>query len=153
MCGSLTFAGVWIQIAGLKRIWSHNCFSRGAPWESPSRYFAKDRNCSSTALVIWTLDDWKKLMLHIMWPQGSLMFYSRSPQTLVCGPFKTRLQKGWVSVCAQLHLHKWRAHPSPLPPLTAGKARKVEDRCFIYKVIIWTIICQGLSVLPHLLPV
>lgn len=55
-----TLAGVCIQIAALKRTWSHSCLRSGAPWGKPSRYFAKDRNCSSTALVIWTRDDWGK---------------------------------------------------------------------------------------------
>lgn len=59
---TITFAGVCIQIAGLKRMWSHNCFSRGAPWDNPSKYFANDKNCSRTALVIWTLDDWGKII-------------------------------------------------------------------------------------------
>lgn len=44
-------------------MWSHNCFSRGAPWDNPSKYFANDKNCSRTALVIWTLDDWGKKKL------------------------------------------------------------------------------------------
>lgn len=43
-------------------MWSHNCFSRGAPWDNPSKYFANDKNCSRTALVIWTLDDWGKII-------------------------------------------------------------------------------------------
>lgn len=55
-----TLAGVCIQIAALKRTWSHSCLSSGAPWGKPSRYFAKDRNCSSTALVMWTRDDWRR---------------------------------------------------------------------------------------------
>ena len=55
-----TLAGVCIQMAALKRTWSQSCFRSGAPWGKPSRYFAKDRNCSSTALVMWTRDDWTK---------------------------------------------------------------------------------------------
>lgn len=55
-----TFAGVCIQMAGLNKMWSQSCFSKGAPWDKPSRYFAKDKNCSKTALVMWTLDDLKK---------------------------------------------------------------------------------------------
>lgn len=43
-------------------MWSHNCFSSGAPWDNPSKYFANDKNCSRTALVIWTLDDWRKII-------------------------------------------------------------------------------------------
>lgn len=56
----LTLAGVWIQMAGLKRIWSHSCFSSGAPCGRPSRYFAKERNCSKTALVMCARDDCEK---------------------------------------------------------------------------------------------
>lgn len=57
----LTLAGVWIQMAALNRMWSHSCFSSGAPCVRPSRYFAKERNCSNTALVMCTRDDcrWK----------------------------------------------------------------------------------------------
>lgn len=62
--GCVTFAGVCIQMAGLNRIWSHSCFSKGAPCDNPSRYFANDRNCSNTALVMWTLEDWRKTAQH-----------------------------------------------------------------------------------------
>lgn len=55
-----TFAGVCIQMAGLNKMWSQSCFNKGAPWDKPSRCFAKDKNCSRTALVIWALDDWTK---------------------------------------------------------------------------------------------
>ena len=55
---ALTWAGVCIQMAALNRMWSHSCFSSGAPCVRPSRYLAKDRKCSSTALVMWTRDDW-----------------------------------------------------------------------------------------------
>lgn len=53
----LTLAGVWIQMAALNRMWSHSCFKRGAPCVRPSRYFAKQRNCSNTALVMCARED------------------------------------------------------------------------------------------------
>lgn len=56
----LTLAGVWIQMAALNRMWSQSCFSSGAPCVRPSRYFAKERNCSNTALVMCTRDDCTK---------------------------------------------------------------------------------------------
>lgn len=62
-----TLAGVCIQMAALKRTWSQSCLRRGAPWGKPSRYLAKDRNCSSTALVMWTRDDWTKDRKYKQW--------------------------------------------------------------------------------------
>lgn len=56
----LTLAGVWIQMAALNRMWSHSCFSSGAPCVRPSRYLAKDRNWSNTAPVTWTREDCRK---------------------------------------------------------------------------------------------
>lgn len=56
----LTLAGVWIQMAALNRMWSHSCFSSGAPCVRLSRYFAKERKCSNTALVMCTRDDCRK---------------------------------------------------------------------------------------------
>lgn len=56
----LTLAGVWIQMAALNRMWSHSCFSSGAPCVRPSRYFAKERNCSNTALVMCAREDCRK---------------------------------------------------------------------------------------------
>lgn len=53
----LTLAGVWIQMAALNRMWSHSCFSSGAPCVRPSRYFAKERNCSKTAPEMCSRDD------------------------------------------------------------------------------------------------
>ncbi len=53
----LTLAGVWIQMAALNRMWSHSCLSNGAPCVRPSRYFAKERKCSNTALVMCARDD------------------------------------------------------------------------------------------------
>lgn len=55
---TLTLAGVWIQMAALNRMWSQSCFSSGAPCVRPSRYLAKERNCSSTAPVTCTREDW-----------------------------------------------------------------------------------------------
>lgn len=55
-----TLAGVCIQMAALKRTWSQSCLRSGAPWGKPSRYLAKDKNCSRTALVMWTRDDCTK---------------------------------------------------------------------------------------------
>lgn len=56
----LTLAGVWIQMAALNRMWSHSCFSSGAPCVRPSRYLAKDRNWSNTAPVTCTREDCRK---------------------------------------------------------------------------------------------
>lgn len=56
----LTLVGVWIQIAALNKMWSHSCFSSGAPCVRPSKYFAKESNCSSTALVMCARDDYQK---------------------------------------------------------------------------------------------
>ncbi len=58
----LTFAGMWIQIAALNRIWSQSCLRRGAPWVRPFRYLAKARNCSRTALVTCIRDAWETIM-------------------------------------------------------------------------------------------
>lgn len=58
----LTFAGMWIQIAALNRIWSQSCLRRGAPWLRPFRYLAKARNCSKTALVTCIRDAWETFM-------------------------------------------------------------------------------------------
>lgn len=57
---TLTLAGVWIQMAALNRMWSHSCFSSGAPCVRPSRYLAKERNCSSTEPVTCTREDWRR---------------------------------------------------------------------------------------------
>lgn len=56
----LTLVGVWIQIAALNKMWSHSCFSSGAPCVRPSKYFAKESSCSSTSLVMCARDDYQK---------------------------------------------------------------------------------------------
>lgn len=60
VCIYITLAGVWIHMAGLRRMWSHNCLSRGIPFCRLLRYFENARQSSSTALLTWDLEDWKK---------------------------------------------------------------------------------------------
>lgn len=57
---NFTCAGIWIHIAGLRRTWSHSCFSKGTPFCKLLRYFEKARHNSSTARVTWALEDCKR---------------------------------------------------------------------------------------------
>lgn len=70
-----TLVGVWIQMAALNRMWSHSCFSSGAPCVRPSKYLAKERNCSSTALVMCARDDYQNQCKYNVKITVSVHFY------------------------------------------------------------------------------
>lgn len=60
-------------MAALNKMWSHSCFCNGAPCVSPSKYLAKERNCSSTALVMCARDDYERQKCSInvsLWVSG-----------------------------------------------------------------------------------